>query len=29
MKRTVIRMLDEAAEKWGEAPYALRKTANI
>jgi long-chain acyl-CoA synthetase len=26
MKRTVIRMLDEAAEKWGEAPYALRKT---
>jgi long-chain acyl-CoA synthetase len=26
MKRTVLSMLDEAAEKWGRAPYALRKT---
>jgi long-chain acyl-CoA synthetase len=26
MKRTVLRMLDEAAEKWGEMPYAHRKT---
>jgi long-chain acyl-CoA synthetase len=26
MKRTVLRMLDEAASKWGSAPYALRKT---
>jgi long-chain acyl-CoA synthetase len=25
MKRTVLRMLDEAAEKWTTAPYALRK----
>jgi long-chain acyl-CoA synthetase len=26
MKRTVLRMLDEAAEKWANAPYAVRKT---
>jgi long-chain acyl-CoA synthetase len=26
MKRTVLRMLDEAATKWPAAPYALRKT---
>jgi long-chain acyl-CoA synthetase len=26
MKRTVLRMLDEAASRWGSAPYALRKT---
>ncbi len=26
MKRTVLRMLDEAASKWGGAPYAFRKT---
>ncbi|MCX7030774.1 MAG: AMP-binding protein, partial [Spirochaetes bacterium] len=26
MKRTILRMLDEAASKWGSAPYALRKT---
>lgn len=25
MKRTIIRMLDEAAETWGDEPYALRK----
>ncbi len=26
MNRTVVRMLDEAAEAWGTAPYAHRKT---
>ena len=26
MKRTILQMLDEAASKWGSAPYALRKT---
>ena len=26
MKRTVLRMLDEAAERWASRPYALRKT---
>ena len=26
MKRTILRMLDEAVSKWGSAPYALRKT---
>jgi len=26
MKRTVLRMIDEAAEKWADDPYALRKT---
>ncbi|OHD72521.1 MAG: AMP-dependent synthetase [Spirochaetes bacterium RBG_13_68_11] len=26
MKRTILRMLDEAASKWPAAPYALRKT---
>lgn len=26
MKRTVLRMLDEAAAKWKDDPYALRKT---
>jgi long-chain acyl-CoA synthetase len=26
MKRTILRMLDEAAAKWPGAPYALRKT---
>jgi long-subunit acyl-CoA synthetase (AMP-forming) len=26
MKRTILRMLDEAVSKWGAAPYALRKT---
>src|SRR5271157_5317955 len=26
MKRTILRMLDEAAEKWADAPYTLRKT---
>lgn len=26
MKRTVFRMLDEAAAQWPDAPYALRKT---
>jgi long-chain acyl-CoA synthetase len=26
MKRTVLRMLDEAAEKWGSIGYAFRKT---
>jgi long-chain acyl-CoA synthetase len=26
MKRTVVTMLDQAAEKWGSAPYALKKT---
>ena len=26
MQRTVLRMLDEAAEKWPDTPYALRKT---
>jgi long-chain acyl-CoA synthetase len=26
MKRTVLRMLDDAVENWGSAPYALRKT---
>jgi len=26
MKRTVLRMLDEAVTRWQEAPYALRKT---
>ncbi len=26
MKRTILRMLDEAASKWASAPYALRKT---
>jgi long-chain acyl-CoA synthetase len=26
MKRTIIRMLDEAAERWDAAPYAMRKT---
>ncbi len=26
MKKTVLRMLDEAALKWGSAPYAYRKT---
>jgi long-chain acyl-CoA synthetase len=25
MKRTIVQMLDTAAEKWGSAPYALRK----
>jgi long-chain acyl-CoA synthetase len=25
MKRTVLRMLDEAADRWGSAPYALQK----
>ncbi|MGA2481097.1 MAG: AMP-binding protein, partial [Spirochaetia bacterium] len=25
MKKTVLRMLDEAAQKWDTAPYALRK----
>jgi long-chain acyl-CoA synthetase len=26
MKRTILRMLDEAASKWPSTPYALRKT---
>ncbi|HSV91750.1 MAG TPA: AMP-binding protein, partial [Desulfobacterales bacterium] len=26
MKRTILRMLDEAAARWPSAPYALRKT---
>jgi long-chain acyl-CoA synthetase len=26
MKRTILRMLDEAAAKWPSAPYALRRT---
>jgi long-chain acyl-CoA synthetase len=26
MKRTIIALLDEAARKWGAAPYALRRT---
>jgi len=28
MKRTVFRMLDEAAKEWANDPYALRKTDN-
>jgi hypothetical protein len=26
MKRTILRMLHEAATRWPAAPYALRKT---
>ncbi len=28
MKRTVLRMMDEASIKWGDAPYALKKGAS-